>query len=93
MEKVHTEKPGSADGGLPERANFILDNAPPEVRGGVKILGKWFSEQNKGVNTPGSGRDAVNNLIKGELLAREGKRGRVVAGPKLVTSLSTRVVV
>ena len=73
--------------------NFILDNAPPEVIGGVKILGKWFSEQNKGVNTPGSGRDAVNNLIKGGLLARDGKRGKIIAGPKLVTALSACVVV
>jgi hypothetical protein len=93
VEKVHNEKPGTADGGLPARANFILDNAPPEVRGGVKILGKWFSEQNKGVNTPGSGRDAVNNLIKGGLLARDGKRGKIIAGPKLVTALSACVVV
>jgi len=93
VEKIRESRTSSADGTLPERANFILDNAPLEVRGGVKILGKWFAEQNKGVNTPGSGRALVNNLIKGGLLVREGSRGQIVAGPKLVTSLSTRVVV
>lgn len=71
-------------GEKPEIARFILQNAPLESRKNEKALGKWLASQNLGVNTPGSGRQKVGVLIKGGLLAREGKRGLIIPGPNLV---------
>ena len=75
----------SANGGMPERAKYILDNAPMEAKLSVKALGVWLASQNQGVNEPGSGRSAINNLIAGGLLTRSGVKGPIVRGPKLLT--------
>jgi hypothetical protein len=73
-----------ADGGLPDRAHYILNNAPLEVRESTTKLGVWLCSQNLGLNTPRSARTAINNLIAGGLLARDGIKGRIIKGPKLV---------
>jgi hypothetical protein len=73
-----------ADGGLPDRARYIIENAPEEALLGVKQLGIWFGSQDKGRKGSESGRSAINDLIKGGLLAREGRRGKIVCGPNLV---------
>jgi len=74
-----------ADGGLPDRARYILENAPDAALMGVKQLGTWFGSQDKGRNGAESGRSAINDLLNGGLLAREGKRGKIVCGPSLGT--------
>ncbi len=73
------------DGGLPERARYILENAPLEAKVGVKALGLWLNLQNKGYKNAESARSSINNLIRGGLLARDGQRGKIVRGPNLVT--------
>ncbi len=74
----------SADGSLPDRARYIMENAPVEARESTTKLGNWFSTQNMGRNTPRSARTAVNNLLAGELLARDGVKGRIIKGPRYV---------
>lgn len=73
-----------ADGGLPDRARFIVENAPDDALMGVKQLGIWFGSQDKGRNGSESGRSAINDLLRGGLLAREGRRGKIVYGPNIV---------
>jgi hypothetical protein len=73
-----------ADGGLPDRARYIMDNSPIEARESTTKLGIWLAAQNLGPNTPKSARTSVNNLIKGELLARNGVKGPIIKGPKYV---------
>ena len=73
-----------ADGQLPSRARLILANCPPEIRHNAKAMGKWLSEQDVGIVDPESGRTAINNLLKGQLLKRLGRKGEITAGPKLV---------
>jgi hypothetical protein len=82
--KKDTKEPKSADGGQPDRARYILENAPAEALEGTKKLGIWLASKNVGPTTDESARTAVNNLIKGELLARDGVKGRIIKGPKLV---------
>ena len=84
-EKVKKLEPGTADGGLPARAKFILANAPVEARRSVTELGEWLVTQNQGLNTRGSGISAINDLIAGDLLSRKGNRGEIICGPNLVT--------
>jgi hypothetical protein len=74
----------SSDGHLPDRAHFVLDYCPVEIRNNVKAMGKWLSEQNQGITSPGAGRTAINHLIKAKLLTRNGAKGTITAGPKLV---------
>jgi hypothetical protein len=73
-----------ADGGMPERAHYILSNAPADARESTTKLGTWLYAQNIGLTTSKSARTAINNLIAGELLARDGVKGRIIKGPKLV---------
>jgi hypothetical protein len=61
-----------------------MENAPVEARESTTKLGNWFSTQNMGRNTPRSARTAVNNLLAGELLARDGVKGRIIKGPRYV---------
>lgn len=79
---LHSARP--SDGGLPDRARFILENAPDEALMGIKRLGAWFGSQGMGRNGNESGRIAVTDLMRGGLLAREGRRGKIVNGPNLV---------
>lgn len=76
-----------ADGGLPERARFILDKCPSDIRNSAKAIGKWLSEQGVGIETAESGRSAVNVLLKSKLLGRTGSKGPITAGPKLLLEL------
>jgi RecA-family ATPase len=69
---------------LADRARFIIGTAPKEVLRTATALGTWLSQQDIGLGNPRSGRTAVNNLISGELLARDGVKGPIIAGPRLV---------
>lgn len=80
-----TSKP--SDGGLPERARFILANCPIDIKNNAKAIGKWLSEQGVGIETAESGRAAVNVLLKAKLLKRLGTKGEITAGPKLLQEL------
>ena len=84
----NSETSKSADGGLPERARFILANCPTDIRSNAKAIGKWLSEQGVGIETAGSGRTAVNVLLKSKLLKRMSPKGEITAGPKLVQELT-----
>ena len=80
-----SEKVGkNPDGQLPSRAIFILENCPEDIRNNVKAMGKWLSEQNQGISSPAAGRTAINHLITARLLSRNGPKGYITAGPKLV---------
>ncbi len=80
--EIKEHKP--ADGGLPDRANYIRQNAPDDALQSTTKLGIWLAAQNIGLSTSKSGRTAVNNLLRAELLARDGIKGRIIKGPKLV---------
>ena len=82
--KPESKERKPADGGLPDRARYIIVNAPIEARESTTKLGIWLTAQNVGLNTPRSARTAVNNLIKAGLLARDGVKGRIIKGPKYV---------
>ena len=79
-----TKSTVDADGHLPARAKLIIEKSPLEIRSNAKGLGKWLATQNIGITTPGAGRSLVNNLISGGLLRRNGPKGEIVAGPKLL---------
>ena len=72
-----------ADGALPNRARFIIENASPDYLKSVKDAGRWLSEKDPEIGNPESGRAAVNYLIKAGLLARKFPKGPICAGPKL----------
>ena len=78
-----TDKP-SSERELADRARFIIGTAPKEVLRTATALGSWLSKQDIGLGNPRSGRTAVNNLISGDLLARDGHKGPIIAGPRLV---------
>ena len=82
--KPESKERNPADGGLPDRARYIIVNAPIEARESTTKLGIWLSTQNLGPNTPRSGRTAISNLITGGLLARDGVKGRIIKGPKYI---------
>ena len=89
LKETSGEKPTKpADGGLPERARYILENAPTDLktRTSARALGKWLAAQNVGIQTAESGRSAVYNLLDAGLLMRRGNsnKGEITAGPKLV---------
>lgn len=86
VKNLQNSKP--ANGGLPERARFILDNCPTDFRSSARAIGKWLSEQGIGIETVESGRTAVNVLLKSKLLKRISAKGEITAGPKLVQELS-----
>lgn len=69
---------------LADRARFIIGTAPKEVLRTATALGTWLSQQDIGLGNPRSGRTAVNNLISGHLLARNGVKGPIIPGPRLV---------
>jgi hypothetical protein len=82
--KSETSEQNSADGGLPDRARFILKNAPNEVRASATKLGIWLASQNVGISDSKSGRSAINRLLKADLLARVGPKGPIVIGRNLI---------
>jgi hypothetical protein len=82
--KSETKERKPADGGLPDRARYIMEKAPIEARESTTKLGIWLAAQNLGPNTPKSSRTAINNLIRGGLLARDGVKGRIIKGPKYI---------
>ena len=77
-----------ADGQLPERARYIVKNAPPEARLTPKKLGIWLASQGLGIKTNEAGRAATYDLLNAELLNRDSSTGEITAGPKLLTSLA-----
>jgi len=73
-----------SQGDDPDVAHLILKNSPEEARKTARSLGRWLTTQNLGLNTIDSGRSKVNVLLNKKLLARNGTKGPIVAGPKLV---------
>jgi hypothetical protein len=61
-----------------------MEKAPIEARESTTKLGIWLAAQNLGPNTSKSARTAINNLIRGGLLARDGEKGRIIKGPKYI---------
>jgi hypothetical protein len=82
--KLELKERKPTDGGLPDRARYLMDNAPMESRESTTKLGMWLAAQNLGPNTSKSARTAINNLIRGELLARDGVKGKIIKGPKYI---------
>lgn len=80
--------PKNVENSLPKRANFLIKNAPEEAKASPTTLGSWYAAQGLGINTSGSGRSLVNNLIQAGLLARDNKNGPIGPGPKLITRSS-----
>ena len=77
-----------ADGILPDRARFILKNAPIEVRFSPKELGHWLATQGIGINTADAGRAAVYYLLKADLLSRDEATGEITMGKNLIMRLT-----
>lgn len=78
-------KPRRREINLPERARFILQNATFADLSDATQLGKWVAKQGWGINTAGSGRTLVNNLLDAGLLARDNSNSPIKRGPNLAT--------
>ena len=76
-------KPRKREINLPERARSILLNATLEDLSDATRLGKWVAKQGWGINTVGSGRQFVINLIDAGLLSRESSNSPITRGPNL----------
>jgi hypothetical protein len=82
--KVEKEKSNRADEGvLITQAKIFLEESPLEVRKSARAAGKWMFE--KGLSgTAAAGRTKINNMLTADLLRRDGTRGYLVAGHKLL---------
>lgn len=76
------------NGLLPNRARFILRNAPSEVRYSPTKMGDWLASQGMGIKSSKAGRAAIYDLLACELLTRLTETEEITAGPKLVTELT-----
>jgi hypothetical protein len=82
--KIEKQKTDRADEGvLITQAKVFLDESPYEVRNSARASGKWLFT--KGLSgTPDAGRTKINNMLVAGLLRRDGNRGNLVAGHKLL---------
>lgn len=82
--KVEKQKTDRADEGvLITQAKVFLDESPFEVRKSARASGKWLFT--KGLSgTADAGRTKINNMLVAGLLRRDGNRGNLVAGHKLL---------
>ena len=76
-------KPRKREINMPERARSILQNATFEDLSDATRLGKWVAKQGWGINTVGSGRQFVINLLDAGLLSRESSDSPITRGPNL----------
>ncbi len=68
---------------LISHAKILDQECPIERRTSARATGKWLFERGLS-GTPGSGRTKVNNMLEAGLLRRNGVKGQIVAGPKLL---------
>ena len=82
--KVEKKKTDREDEGvLITQAKIFLEESPLEVRRSARAAGKWMFE--KGLSgTAAAGRTKINNMLTADLLRRDGTRGQLVAGHKLL---------
>jgi hypothetical protein len=82
--KIEKQKTDRADEGvLITQAKVFLDESPYEVRKSARASGKWLFT--KGLSgTADAGRTKINNMLVAGLLRRDGNRGNLVAGHKLL---------
>lgn len=70
-------------GVLLAQARVLDQECPIERRKSARSAGKWLYERGLS-GTPGSGRTKINNMLDAELLRRDGIKGPIIAGPKLL---------
>jgi hypothetical protein len=82
--KADKEKTVRADEGvLITQAKVFLEESPLEFRKSARAAGKWLFT--KGLSgTEAAGRTKINNMLAADLLKRDGTRGQLVAGHKLL---------
>ena len=82
--KADKEKTVRADEGvLITQAKVFLEESPLEFRKSARAAGKWLFT--KGLSgTEAAGRTKINNMLTADLLRRDGTRGQLVAGHKLL---------
>lgn len=64
-------------------ARKFNEECPPEKRLSVTAAGKWLADSGL-IGNEKSGRSKINKMIKAGLLRRDGEKGPVIAGPKLL---------
>jgi hypothetical protein len=78
------EKPAKDEIGLLLSLAQAFDNdCPAENRKSAVAAGKWMVEKGF-VNSPGYGRNRINAMLSTGLLRRDGIKGPLIAGPKLL---------
>ena len=61
----------------------VDNDCPAENRKSAVAAGKWMVEKGF-VNSPGYGRNRINAMLSTGLLRRDGIKGPLIAGPKLL---------
>lgn len=84
VKPVKVKKSEKEDVGvLLAQARVLDQECPIEKRKSARSAGKWLFERGLS-GTPGSGRTKINNMLDAELLRRDGLKGPIIAGPKLL---------
>lgn len=65
------------------QAKVFNKECPPEMRKSAVKAGQWMVEK-QFAGTPGYGRKRINEMLNAGLLKRNGEKGPLVAGPKLL---------
>lgn len=65
------------------QAKVFDKECPPEMRKSAVKAGQWMVEK-RFAGTPGYGRNRINEMLTAGLLKRDGIKGQIVAGPKLL---------
>ena len=65
------------------QAKVFNKECPPEMRKSAVKAGQWMVEK-QFAGTPGYGRNRINEMLGAGLLKRNGEKGPLIAGPKLL---------
>lgn len=65
------------------QAKVFNKECPPEMRKSAVKAGQWMVDKQL-AGTPGYGRNRINKMLTAGLLKRNGEKGSLVAGPKLL---------
>lgn len=65
------------------QAKVFDKECPPEMRKSAVKAGQWMVEK-QFAGTPGYGRNRINEMLGAGLLKRNGEKGPLIAGPKLL---------
>jgi hypothetical protein len=65
------------------QAKVFDSECPPEMRKSAVKAGQWMVEK-QFAGTPGYGRNRINEMLGAGLLKRNGEKGPLIAGPKLL---------